>query len=534
MGVTSALSRGYKVKTVRLEQARIEISPLSGRMRVIFPATTETGCHELWFESSDTQLVADRCDAAVVAMLPMAMVQGYDAIQSDMPISEELYYNLTYQVIPQLRLAGARAKELTIEAPRTGKEFGASGVGTGMSLGIDSFATYAEYAKPIDVPNYRITHFTYFRVGAHHGRDLELGRSELSNQELFDGQLARVREFSQEYGYVLLVLDSNLGSFLTKAFEKNAFRRNHTYRNVAAALMLQNTLGTYFYSSAFNLDLFQFSLSTDSAAYEKWLLPYLSTGSIRFLNSNRAWSRIEKTRLVSQIPESYKYLTVCLLDIKNCGKCTKCRKTLMALDALGDDVLDRYASSFNLDEYRATSRGEWFGSIYSRMAEPGLVGADMKDVYCEAQRRNAFFLPVMSVEREAEPWEVGRVIIPKASVRLEPDQRSVEILLLRRSYLVECLGDQAGWIKIRRGGLVGYMRKPDMEILESAPEAEGATAFVRGSAELFVLPSSKSQVVEELDEGSTLSVMRSLKRFYFVRTPAGRTGWVAINSVAHS
>lgn len=105
-----AFSRGYKVKTIRLEEARIEIGPGSEGMRVTFPVTTETGSYELWFESSDTQLVADRCDAAVVAMLSAAMVQGYDVIQSEMPISEELYYNLTYHVIPQLRLGGNRAR----------------------------------------------------------------------------------------------------------------------------------------------------------------------------------------------------------------------------------------------------------------------------------------------------------------------------------------------------------------------------------------------------------------------------------------
>ena len=526
-----AFSRGYKVKTIRLEEARIEIGPGSEGMRVTFPVTTETGSYELWFESSDAQLVADRCDAAVVAMLSAAMVQGYDVIQSEMPISEELYYNLTYHVIPQLRLGGNRAKELKIDAPRTRSTFEASGVGTGMSLGIDSFATYAEYADPVDSPDYRITHFTYFRVGAHHGRDVELGRSSLSNQELYEGQLNRAREFCREYGYKLLVLDSNLGGFLTRAFEKISFRRSHTYRNVAAALMLQNVLGTYFYSSAYNLDLFELSLRADSAAYEKWLLPHLGTGSIRFLNSNRAWSRLEKTKIVSQTPASYRYLTVCLLGVKNCGKCFKCRKTLMALDALGDDVLDLYASSFDLDEYRAASRDEWFGSIYSRMAVPGFVGDDMKDIYRVAQQNHPSLVPPIDVEWPAEAWEVARVSATNASLRVEPTRAAVEIMQFRRSQLVEVLGSKSGWFKVRRDGVVGYIDPRQVEVLEIREEGAGATASVQSSTELFLLPSFRSKVLEELDEGSTLTVVRSLKRFYFVRTMAGTTGWVAIDSV---
>ena len=504
----------------------------TGAMRATFTVSTDTGSHELWFEVPEGELVTDRCDAVVVAMLPVAMLQGYDAIQSDIPISEALYYNLTFHVIPQLALGSSRAKELKIEAPRTLDTYASSGVGAGMSLGIDSFATLREYADPVDAPQYKITHLAYFNVGAHHGFDVELGRSELSRRELYEGQLLRVQEFCREHGYRLLVLDSNLAHFLRVAFRRTLFKWTHTYRNAAAVLMLQNVLGTYFYSSAFNLNLFEFSLRTDTAAYEKWLLPYLSNGNTRFLNSGRAWSRFEKTQTVSQMPESYKYLTVCLVGVRNCGKCMKCRKTLMALDALGDDVLDLYASSFDLDEYRATSRGEWFSSIYSRMAEPGLVGDDMKEIYRAAQARHAPFLPPMPVDKVAEEWVIGRTNVERASVRVEPDRSAAEIMQIRYNYLVECLGYRAGWVKIRRFGLVGYIDAHEVAILNAREIDVDTTVVTQEQAVLLVLPSSKSQVVEELDEGSALSVMRSLKRFYFVRTPAGRTGWVAINSVA--
>lgn len=522
---------GTKVKSVRLGKIRVDSDSTTTGMRVTFPVVTETGEHELWFETPEGQLVIDRCDAAVVAVLPLAMLQGYDTIESEIPISEELYYNLTYHVIPQLQLGGIRAKELKINAPRTGKTFNTSGVGTGMSLGIDSFATLSEYAHPIDAPNYTLTHLTYFNVGAHHGTDLELGHSELTPRELYEGQLIRVREFCQEYGYKLLVLDSNLSPFLRRAFRKSFFNWTHTYRNAAAALMLQNSLGTYFYSSAINLDLFQFSLRSDTAAYEKWLLPYLSTGSIRFFNSNRAWSRFEKTRIVSQVPESYRYLTVCLLDVRNCGRCMKCRKTLLALDALGDDVLDLYHESFDLDEYRRVSRPEWFGSIYSRMAKPGLPGEDMKEIYRAAQRRGATFLPSMGVEREAAAWEVGRISVPTASVRVEPHESSVEILRVPHMYAVQLLGERSGWFKIRRDGLVGYIDAKDVALLQPRELEKNTIGIVEAPTPLYALPSRQSLVVEELRGGSILSVLRSLKNFYFVENEDGTKGWTPISSV---
>ncbi|WP_141393555.1 hypothetical protein [Glutamicibacter sp. BW80] len=386
------------MKTITVKNVKTQANSANSTARLVFTIQTESGEHDLWFQVSEQwarYFTDDRCDPAVVALVRFAIRLGYGKIVSEWPISRELAYNLQYHVIPQLRLAkGSAGQSLDLEMPIEDSVFQGRGVGSGMSLGVDSFATLSEYSKSSPLEEYRITHFTYFNVGAHHGQDATLGNSKLTSRQLYEGQLAKAHQFSAENSYDLVVVDSNLSAFLRAAFGRSYFSYSHTYRNVAAAMSLQKLFSKYYYSSAYNLDNFSFSLTYDAASYEKWLLPYLGTGSMRFYNSNQSWNRLEKTELVAKMPESFRYLTVCLLGIENCGKCDKCRKTLMALDVLGETVLDGYAEAFDLDEYKEISRGEWFGDLETLMNRKGLYGVDMQDIHHYATKSKFPHLPI--------------------------------------------------------------------------------------------------------------------------------------------
>lgn len=99
------------------------------------------------------------------------------------------------------------------------------------------------------------------------------------------------------------------------------------------------------------------------AHYERWLIPLLDTGSIEFYQSNQDWTRMNKVEKIGSFAPCYDYLQVCLTQSGNCGLCMKCKRTLMELDALGDEVLDRFGNSFDIQHYRRESRAKWFGSI---------------------------------------------------------------------------------------------------------------------------------------------------------------------------
>lgn len=362
-----------------------------GIIKLSFCLKTDNKEEWLWYKIEnrfETFLCDDICDGVVVSLLPMAINFGYKEIISEYPISEKLYYNLTFHVIPQFYNICHRYNKIKIKAPLIDVNYNGDAVAAGMSRGVDSFATFYEYGNNYQLSKYCISHFTYFNSGAHHGVDNMERKSKYSNYELYKGQLKGTMKFCYENGYELIEVDSNLSDVLKSIFGTWSFHYSHTYRNIGFALLLQRGISKYYYSSAFNLDMFRLSLNVDSAQYEKWLLPYLETENMAVYNSNQEWSRLDKIKKIINIKESYKYLCVCLLDIKNCGTCSKCKKTLMELDCLGGDILDRYNSVFDVDKYKAEYREKWFREINDLRKMPGIYGKDYEEIYKQAQKTN--------------------------------------------------------------------------------------------------------------------------------------------------
>ena len=139
-------------------------------------------------------------------------------------------------------------------------------------------------------------------------------------------------------------------------------------------MLLQKAISKYYYSSTYTLDLFNLNVDADIAYYEKWLIPHLSTESIEFYQSNQDFTRMEKVEKIAQMDECYDYLQVCLVKTGNCGQCMKCKRTLIELDALGDETLEKFRNSFDLDTYRREHRRKWFDEIVhakdAKISEP--------------------------------------------------------------------------------------------------------------------------------------------------------------------
>ncbi len=320
----------------------------------------------LWYETETAYgdaLCDQVADGAIVTLLPYAIRGGYD-ICSEIAVSEELYYNLSYHVIPQLCVSNKNVHSTSIKAPLSqGLLHTPTAVACGMSRGVDSFASLYEYTEMCELEKHRITHLTYFENGAHH---LGGGTNYPEIERFFCEQLETTKKFCEEYNLKLIVVKSNVNVFLANVFWADAFDKTHTYRNVGMALVLQNLIGTYYYSSAYNIDMFSCDLLKDSASYEKWLIPHIRTGAFKVYSSNRDMSRLEKTRLISNDPRTYDYLSVCFMNNKNCGRCIKCVRTLLTLDMLG--VLDKYGKSFDVQAYK-NNRTWYYTRLYSRKDE---------------------------------------------------------------------------------------------------------------------------------------------------------------------
>ena len=170
--------------------------------------------------------------------------------------------------------------------------------------------------------SYRITHLTFFENGAHHGgQDLNL-----HEHELFTKQLERIKAFCNDYGYSLITVESNLNSFLLGFFAGSnirGFGSTHTFRNCGITLLFQRLFRVYYYSSAGIKEDIHFDI-TDSAHYDRLILPMVSTDNLLFYSSGKTLTRLEKLQLITNYKPSFDNLLVCYKESENCGVCLKC------------------------------------------------------------------------------------------------------------------------------------------------------------------------------------------------------------------
>ncbi len=342
--------------------------------------SVRSGQQRLWFSVPDTYqnyLTVETLDAFVVGLLLLAMKNGED-IQVKAPMSEKLFYQLSHYLIPALDLAIPELKPIRIEITQglVSQNFNEAGVaGTGMSLGIDSICTLVEH---LDCEKgYRVDYFTFCNVGSSH---LPSEPDISKNTELFVQRLALVESFADEVGIPIISMDSNLHQLFPIPYF-----RTHTIRTAAFALILQKLFSSYHYSSAYRFDYFKLD-PHDTSKYDLLLLPMLSTESMDFYSSASRYTRVERTKLVSDFAPSYRHLNVCAspgaswrLGGKNCSVCGKCLRTQLTLDLLGK--LHFYGDVFDHTKY-LKKKAEFIGyCLYYQRSKPLLreIVSLMKD-----------------------------------------------------------------------------------------------------------------------------------------------------------
>ncbi|MEO0970727.1 MAG: hypothetical protein AAFX80_20990 [Cyanobacteria bacterium J06639_18] len=289
-------------------------------------------------------LVSSRSDAALVALLILAMIHGED-IHISGTISERLYYNLSgsYQkiiktILPYLQLVNIHADDIQ---PASGNP---SGVATGFSAGVDSYCVLADHYYKKDVaPGFGITHLLYNNVGSHGS----------GGESLFKQRYETLKAFvTEKIGLPFIAIDSNLNLL----YEKVTFQHTHTPRNISVALLLQDGIKNYIYGSAYTYqDVFigpkKDGYAIDMAYSDLVTLPLLSTETLNAFSAGSEYSRVDKILKVSQVEDSYKTLDVCVNNnvTENCSTCYKCMRTLLTLEIAG--TINLYKNAFNLEVY---------------------------------------------------------------------------------------------------------------------------------------------------------------------------------------
>ena len=303
---------------------------------------------KVWFKVAkkyEPYLCFERSDAFVIAVLNYAMRNQHD-IRCDTPISEDLYYNIDRYLIDALVKYNKDFYRPVITAPIASEDLPCAGaVGTGISCGVDSLHALACQTKTKFV-RHNITHLAFNNVGSH-------GEGE-KGELLYQKRLQLPKQFAEEYGFELVASDSNLMNVV----QQNHFK-THTYSSMFAVYCLQKLYSVYYYASS-GCRYHEFTLidrpEIASGSYEMLSLPLFSTHALRIYSEGEGMSRMEKLRDVVKYVPSYKYLNVCLREEHNCGKCEKCIRTLLGIDALGE--LDKYAEVFDIGYYRKNKK--WY------------------------------------------------------------------------------------------------------------------------------------------------------------------------------
>lgn len=201
-------------------------------------------------------LTFERADAFLLGVLQYAMKEGHD-IDVQVPISERLYFNLVNQVIPLLS-AGFGYKRIQLKCYQLdNSELKAEdekpyAVGTGCSLGVDSFGSILYYTQPDTPPDFRLTHLTYFNVGA-------LGNDTEKATASYNHDLPKIEEFAAFKHMPLVKICSNIG----KLYEGWNFDHCNQSRNSATVLALQKLFRRYYYAST--VDVSHLQIKHDAA-----------------------------------------------------------------------------------------------------------------------------------------------------------------------------------------------------------------------------------------------------------------------------
>lgn len=296
--------------------------------------------NQLWYRVpiAYEAMVSDRADAAVVALLIPAMVDGGTMTIAG-SMSERLFYNLSRSYVHVLKrmISGLSVTTLLADALQDADPTG-TGVATGFSGGIDSFSLLSTHLGKRVPTGFRVSHLLFNNVGSH-------GRGDAGNA-LFAQRYQRLLPAAEELGLPFIPVDSNVDEF----YDELTFQQTHTPRNASVALLLQNGLRRMIYASTFPYDEINISDTYDIAYADPLSLPLLATEMLDILSGDAHLTRVEKTLRTAELSLAHRYLDVCVISgSKNCSRCWKCLRTMLTLEIAG--CLEMFRDVFDIPAF---------------------------------------------------------------------------------------------------------------------------------------------------------------------------------------
>jgi len=293
----------------------------------------------LWVEVDEkyaNYLVKDRCDAFLIAMLPVAMREKKDIICLS-PVSEELLHNIRMQLIPTLVKSGKDLYKTRISTDIEKHPIKSSGaIGAFISRDISSMNILETYLDS-EFKQMNISHLCLL--------DFE---KEDNKEQIINENIETSLKLAEELDFPSILVKSNI----LKDFPTN-FALDNFYYNIFPIFALQKMFKLFYYGSG-EWDLEHFLLKNcdkiGCSHFELLLSSVFSTQNLCFSLDSGHRNIIEKMENIIHFAPAQKYLHVCSESSKNCGKCINCMRTLLILDGL--DRLDYFSQVFDIEEYK--------------------------------------------------------------------------------------------------------------------------------------------------------------------------------------
>jgi hypothetical protein len=196
------------------------------------------------------------------------------------------------------------------------------------SGGVDSFFSLWRHLPPNDQETgSRVTHALFV-----HGFDIEI-----DDDRTFQGVLQNYRTLFAKLDIPLLTAKTNFQAFGT--------RSNWGIFHGTALIGLAHILGA-------SIEKFY----VPSTHTYRHLVPWgsdpridhlLSTETTKIVHDSAEFTRVEKTKAISNWADTYEHLRVCIYgdNLKNCSRCEKCLRTMLTLDLFG--ALEKYSTFTN-------------------------------------------------------------------------------------------------------------------------------------------------------------------------------------------
>ena len=326
------------IGTITISKPYVETKKNSARLCAV---VNYDGKNEIiWYEVDkrfSKYLCYERADAFLLALLPYAMAFDKN-IEIDAPVSEKLYYQLVNYYMPALKKFSNYYDCIDIN-PKSLDSTNyviENGVGTGFSGGVDSFYTVLKNIN-IKEKSYRLTHLTFFNVGANGSFG-----GEKAN-DTFNRRTEVFKEYSKQKKLKFLTVNSNVSEHA-----KMSYNYIHTFRSISAVLALQKIFSKYYYSSTATINDFGFNV-VDSANYDFFSLKNFEVEGMNLYSVGNDCERIDKQKFICKFEDTYNLLNVCNKKSCNCSRCEKCIRTMAGFFCIGE--LDNYKNVFDTNYF---------------------------------------------------------------------------------------------------------------------------------------------------------------------------------------